>query len=1480
MPEKKYTYGKDNQDRAYRVLQVLLDYSDSGIEQGKIECLKTDRRLTFEISKTDLIRLVRAIDAPADWEDDIRPVISHYLTWLGILKDNRTVTKGSSIWKFSLDLWCDNTSQNLERFREEWNKKAPKQDRKNTSADSTDSSPNTSNGSNWLHLSQQLLTQQKNLTTNPLQLGATRNLDDVHVPLGLMERKERPRVKQEPSPEAGSQLYQELELTETKRFEHEEFLAEVVGKRRTNSKHIAIIGEPGAGKTTLLTKIGEWLLNSASQSESLIVVWVSLAAVGSRRLEDYLKEEWLRQVWDGEDLTTPWESFKQLREQGQVWLLLDGLDEMSGDAVRSIQRDLSEAWARNLRVVVTCRLNQWDGDSNILTNSFEVYRTLDYEYRTATGEDRVLEFLTKWFGNPDTAKQIRISLDDPGKERIKDLVKNPLRLTLFCASWAENQALPETQAELYRRFVNYLYQWKAQEFQAEVSLRQHLDPALGKLAIAGLNRQPNSSGAVRRFRFTEQEIAKLWQDLPDTLLPAAKKLGWLNSVGMEAGENIYAFFHPTFQEYFAACSIEDWDYFLPRAHVDRPVPCMGEKEPTYRVFEKEWQQPILLWIGRGDVDDELKEEFIEKLTNFEEQEEEFYFYRAYCLAAICVSEFKSAQSAQEIVEGLIVWDFGYFDNEIERWITFFAPIKSLARETIFLTHTGYAITPLVRLLAREDLDNKLRFDAAEVLAWIGQRNERAIIALAQLLSQEDLNYYCRSKMAELLGRLGGMGNERAITALLQLLQQDDVDDDLFDPFFIVAYGLCWIDVGNERAIVALVQLLQRDDLEDYRRSSLVNVLGQIGMGNEQAIAALIQLLQRDDVDDDLLYRVAYALGRIDVGNERATAALVQLLQRDDLDDRLFYNVAYGLGQIDVGNERAIAALIQLLQRDNVDDDLFVEVPRALGQIGMGNEQAIVALVQLLQRDDLEGRLYDRLYDIVENVLSEIDVENERAISTLIKLLAQEDRNDYYRSFLEDILGWIGRGNERAISTLIELLTQEDLEDYRRSRLVNVLGQIGMGNEQAIAALIRLLQRDDLDDDLLFSVAYALGQTGMGNETAIAALVQLLQRDNIDDDLLFRVAYALGRIDVGNERAIATLVRLVQRDNIDDDLCFNVAYALGQIDVGNERAITALIRLLQRDNIDDYDDLFFRVAQALNRIGIGNEQAIAALIRLLQRDDLGNYRRRRLVNILSQIGMGNEQAIAALAQLLQRDDVGYDLVCTVIDVLGQIGMGNEQAISTLVQLLALEDVDDRFRSNVAFALGRIVTNPMMPSVVSKLKNHITNQVYKSNFDKYEYCYQLIFPCALTLPYPTFHAAWHQTHLPVTPLTPSTIPSQLNRPHTILLNITTFNYHTPAEISQTFTNLIYSQLQIQPIPTVTNSPQLQTHLLNLNYQPHLVIIVLHPKAPTPTLIQEISKLPTPKQIQIIWLTNASIPDAFPPEQPDLEAAIQSAIDRFTE
>jgi HEAT repeat protein len=930
---------------------------------------------------------------------------------------------------------------------------------------------------NWLDRSRQLLQAQKHLTTNRLLNKSNRNLDDIHVPLGLIERKERPKVKEEPSPEQGSQLYQ-TEYTETKRFEHEAFLAEVVGKP-AGGKHIAIIGEPGAGKTTILTKIGAWLIQQAEQQTPapLVVAWISLADVGDRRLQEYIRAEWLQKVCE-DNFDAAWEDWKGLRQQGRVWLLLDGLDEMSGDALAAIHRDLGLAWAQNLRVVMTCRLNQWEtaAGGNILTNSFEVYRTLDYSYQTSHGDDQVKEFISKWFtDNQKVATQIRTELDAPGKERIKDLVKNPLRLTLLCASWEQdNQALPETQAELYQGFVNYLYSWKAREFQEEVKLKDELNLALGELAKAGLNRASINDGAVRRFRFTASEISKLWQDLPDTLLPAAKNLGWLNVVGEEAKEDLYAFYHPTFQEYFAACSIDDWDYFLPRGHIDRPVPCQAESVPTYRVFKKEWQQVIVFWIGR-DFNNERKEEFLVKLTNFRDDTSEFYYYQAYCIAAVCVGEFQSSRHAEFIVQTVVKWAFGVFDSVQQAWVNLELVNSILVSNILPMTQREHLITSLLPLLLQNNLsdDEKLRMDstftrlhAISVLGKTAKGNIEVIKELTSFISRTD-NDLTRITIAEVLGHVDPKNNI-AINILIELLCKPNLNN--YNLRLFIAQCLSRITIGNQSVIkkmlVILSHLVDGDAQEQYY-FLVIGVLKAIAIGDRETIKLLLSIF-RSSSNNFVILNAAKTLEIIAVDDQLAIEQLYSILSDAGLSDYRRFVTIQILGRIDIGNEEVVSALLSLFTKSSLDD---FNVAEELAFFAIGKTPVIKELSSIL--DELAPDHPRRF--IVAHTLGRIDVGNKLAITTLIAIMSQLDLDDYFLCKVIHSLREIAVGDRETMEVFLDFLSKPNLSDTLKHSVANALWHIDIGNNKSMKTLLDIFSQSQWDDSLPMGTGEGLSE---------------------------------------------------------------------------------------------------------------------------------------------------------------------------------------------------------------------------------------------------------------------------------------------------------------------------------------------------------------------------------------------------------------------
>ena len=808
--------------------------------QDLLELMKEYQTLKSEFdpegkTKEELAKIVDKVVRLA-----LRKTLPNY----NLLKDLRSKNskKNGQYWEFELTLKGKDCliQENLEYVAEKLGISSPQSE--------------SSNGIDWHETCSKMLEKQRRATSNHLiEEEGRKNIEEIYVPLAVVQKKKTDkRQRDNLSPDAGTSLYQP-EYETKQRFEHDAFLSQILerGEGKSQGKQIALIGEPGAGKTTLLQSIGDWLL----KRKLGFPVWISLADLVRQenvtKIETYIFDTWLKQAILPPKLTEEVRSdFYRQIEQGKVWLLLDGVDEMLGGQAScqplvEIDRQLI-GWIDDSRVVLTCRLNVWQANSNYLGN-FETYRLLDFDY-----PQQVQQFINNWFKQDvEKGKRLKTELDRVGRGRLQDLVKNPLRLSLLCGIWQKKEGnLPETKAGLYSRYRIYIYSWKEKEFPIKPKQQDKLDLALAKLALRDINESSS------RFRMKRSLVVK---ELGYKNFDRAKEIGWLNHVGYAAendDQKVYAFYHATFEEYFAALAIDDWHFFLPSEHIDRPV--VNEDNPEadrpYRIFESKWKEVILLWLGREDVDDELKNQFIKKLIEFDSGCGSFYHFDAYFLAAAGIAEFGDCSKADKIVKQIVKWSISYSGIVERQQVRFSEPLIAKAANSVLLeTDRIRAIAICKKLLQSQDEHICLEhicLKVARILKEIDPDNPIAIAALENLHQSQDRRISFDA--AFILGRIvkgpplsqPAPEIHQSQDELISLLQSQDERICLE-----AARDLVKLDPGNQKAIESLSEQLADNTLDNDIRMQVAVSLGQIDPGNTEAIEFLSDQLANNTLDD-------------------------------------------------------------------------------------------------------------------------------------------------------------------------------------------------------------------------------------------------------------------------------------------------------------------------------------------------------------------------------------------------------------------------------------------------------------------------------------------------------------------------------------------------------------------------------------------------------------------------------------------------------
>lgn len=401
---------------------------------------------------------------------------------------------------------------------------------------------------------------------------------------------------------------------------------------------LVLLGAPGSGKTTFvhhlayclaqatldpagpwLSKLATWPANSAPFLPLLVTLRDFAATLRTPlpTAEPSHLWEFIKSRLAAQNLTFVSKPLHKLLEQGQVLLLLDGLDEVPTAAQRLFVRQAVEAFIGRYpqnRAVVTCRvLSYQPPDKPILPDLRLPGQTFPSVEIAPFSPAQIDAFIAAWYTElhqigeaPAPGELITHLQRAVRRPDLRPLARNPLLLTAMALVHSHKGRLPDTRALLYESTIDLLlWQWeqiKSGDNAQTPLLRQLLDQA--GLAETDFKR------VLRQVAYTAHEQGGTRDDVADideftlqTALAPLKSnaddpkgdLNWARSLiaamklraGLliERAPHLFAFPHRTFQEYLAGSHLASQKEFATQAKT------LAESGPNWRVV-------ILLAVGR------------------------------------------------------------------------------------------------------------------------------------------------------------------------------------------------------------------------------------------------------------------------------------------------------------------------------------------------------------------------------------------------------------------------------------------------------------------------------------------------------------------------------------------------------------------------------------------------------------------------------------------------------------------------------------------------------------------------------------------------------------------------------------------------------------------------------------------------------------------------------------------------------------------
>lgn len=565
------------------------------------------------------------------------------------------------------------------------------------------------------------------------------------------------------------------------------------------------------------------------------------------------------------------------------------------------------------------------------------------------------------------------------------------------------------------------------------------------------------------------------------------------------------------------------------------------EQGNYLVFESAYQDDILNWLKRKDINKFQKDAFIEALIHFQDECGEFYNYQAYFLAAKYINTFSDSNFADEIINKLLFLSFDFFRTDKDN---INRKIEKKAQQAIKYTDITTLVISLENLIQNTNNQNIL-LAASKKLIELDPNNQIAISTLVKILQYiEDKNI--------LFKNLGFLVKKSIIPkdladVLVELLDQIKSGNSVEFEAWVsnTFYYLKKIAIDNQQAIDALVKLIKRLPIpyqyeDEYLCKEALETLGIIGKNSDLAIDALTNFLQNHP-PDALGCLTAKILWYISPGNLLAVDTCTQLLETSTkvlvVHDAALFILRKELNEFAATDRLvnlSINKLVNYIQNDPWIDTC-IESISALEEVARNNDTALQKLLELLVMvEDNWVRL------AIANSLLRVDSQNQQALKVIYQALNTIEDDWRLYNIAKNLLD-IDSNNKIALDTLSKVLTTSK-EKYSRLEIAKGLLEREPYNQTAIDTLCELIYMPRLHDcipeqDLALPVLEKIDPT---KQLVIKAIEDFCQKTKDQDALIYFIKH-LRRLDPDNDiaqkrldRIIAALISKIQTYDPDDD----------------------------------------------------------------------------------------------------------------------------------------------------------------------------------------------------------------------------------------------------------------------------------------------------------------------------------------------------------